>query len=325
MAVTMKDISDANDVIAASEHVSRTPLVCVDRKMFGVSSDVKLYLKMESMQNTGSFKIRGIVNQIHKGPEEIKKGEKSLITMSAGNYGRAFAYMCKELNLKGHVVMPNTAPDNRVELIRSHGLEVELVPSKDIMVCVDKHSIDEGMLFMHPFDDTNLIAGYGSIGLEILEDLPDVDVVLVPCGGGGLVSGISSALKLSEMRPGVRVIAVEPERACTMYLSLKECRPVTKGDAHSIAGGLAPPFAGAITYEIVSKLVDEVVLVSDDEIRECVKVFYKNGLVAEPSGVAGFTALMFGKVGDVSNKKVAVIVSGKNIVPNELDKFLSTS
>ena len=323
MAVTMKDILDANEVLAASKYVSRTPLICIDQKMFKISDEVKLYLKMESMQNGGSFKIRGIVNQIHKGPKEIINGEKALITMSAGNYGRAFAYMCQELKLKGHVVMPETAPSSRVQLIESYGVTVELVPSKDIQITVDRYVAEQGMLFVHPFDDLNLIAGYGSIGIEILEDLKDVDIVLVCCGGGGLLSGIASAIKLSDAGTGVSVIGVEPEGANTMYLSLKEGKPVTKSDAKSIAGGLAPPFAGTNTYQITSKLVDSVVLVTDEELKECVKIFYNNGLVVEPSGVAGFAALKYGKVGDLSGKKVAVIVSGRNVVPSELEKLIS--
>ena len=321
MAVTMKDIVEANKVLAASKYVSRTPLIRIDEKMFKISDEIQLYLKLESMQNGGSFKIRGIVNQIHRGPKDIISGDKALITMSAGNYGRAFAYMCQELKLKGHVVMPETAPPSRVDLIKSYGVTVECVPTRDIQTTVDQYVAEKGMLFVHPFDDLHLIAGYGSIGIEILEDLQDVDVVLVCCGGGGLLSGIASAIKLSEKGAGISIIGVEPEGANTMYLSLKEGRPVTKDDAKSIAGGLAPPFAGANTFEITNKLVDKIVLVTDDELKQCVKIFYDNGLVVEPSGVAGFAALKFGKVGDLSMKKVAVIVSGRNVVPSELEKL----
>ena len=322
MAVTKQEIEEATELLKSSKYVVRTPMIRVDCNAFGIQQNVQLFLKMESMQTAGSFKMRGIINQIEKAPDEVKKGRKTLITMSAGNYGRAFAYMCKELDLTGRVLMPETAPTSRVELIKSYGVKVEQMPSKDLKPSVSRYVREEGMLFLHPFDDLNLIAGYGSIGIEILEDLQQVDLILVCCGGGGLLSGIASAINLTSKGGGTRVIGVEPQEACTMYLSLKEGRPVTKEDAKSIAGGLAPPFAGENTYRITSKFVDDIVLVTDDEIKECVKIFYNNGLVVEPSGVAGFAALKSGKLGDISNKVVVVIVSGRNITPAELGKLV---
>lgn len=315
----LEDIQRAVRIVEASPHVDRTNLLRVNPVRYGVSSSIDLYLKLESQQNMGSFKIRGIVNQMETAPQEVKDGQRTLITMSAGNYGRSFAYMCKEKCLSGKVLMPSTAPKNRVELIQSYGLDVELMPLKDLKPTVNHYVEKEHMLYMHPFDDLNLIAGYTSIGHELYEELNSIDIILVCCGGGGLVSGIAAYAKLTGKGTLTRIIAVEPEGACTMYLSLKEGRPVEKLDAKSIAGGLAPPFAGDNTYRLVREYVEEeVMLVSDEEIKESVRILYENGLVVEPSGAAGLTALRCGRVRDVEGKRIVVIISGSNVSPCEL-------
>ena len=260
----------------------------------------------------------GIVNQMENAPSEVKEGKKTLVTMSAGNYGRSFAYLCKEKELKGKVVMPKTAPGNRVDLIRGHGLEVQLVPSSQIKDTVEQCVEKEGMLFMHPFDDLHLIAGYGSIGYELYQELASIDIIIVCCGGGGLLAGIASYAKLSGKGSGTRLIGVEPEGACTMYLSLKEGRAVEEPEAKSIAGGLSPPYAGSNTYQLVKEFVEEVVLVSDEEIKESLSILYNNGLVVEPSGAAGLTALRSGRIKDIDGKTIVVIISGSNVSPQEL-------
>lgn len=248
----------------------------------------------------------------------MKEGKRTLITMSAGNYGRSFAYMCKEKRLKGKVLMPSTAPPNRVQLIKGFGLDVELMDTSELKKSVNRYINEENMLYMHPFDDLHLIAGYASIGQELYEELDHIDIILVCCGGGGLTSGIASYAKLSGKGSGTRVIGVEPEGACTMYLSLREGRAVEKLDAKSIAGGLAPPFAGRNTYQLVREYVEEVVLVSDQEIKETVRILYDNGLVVEASGAAGLTALRCGKIKDVEGKRIVVIISGSNVTPQEM-------
>ena len=319
--VTRCSIEAAAEVVWSSKCVVRTPLIKVDSGKFGVSPDVQLYLKLEGMQNTGSFKLRGIVNtmaNLSRTDKETSSG--GLVTMSAGNYGRSFAYMCSELGVRAKVVMPLTAPQNRVDIIRSYGVDVEKLPSSEMMARVDRCVAEEGMEFMHPFDDPRLIAGHGSLGLEILEDLPDVDVVVVCCGGGGLLAGIAAALKLSGNE--AKIFGVEPEGACTMYLSLKEGGAVSKPDAKSIAGGLAPPFAGKLTYSIVKQHVEKVVLVTDSEIIDAVRTLYQNGIVAEPSGAAALAALRCNKIGDVAGKKVVLTISGSNVSPVELSELL---
>lgn len=318
--ITFANIKRAVEVLSKSKHVTRTPLIRVDSRRFSIAEDVELYLKMEGMQNTGSFKIRGVVNVMERAPS--KEAGIEFVTMSAGNFGRSFAYMCRELGLTGRVLMPITAPDNREHLIRSFGLEVERMPTSELQSTVDLYVAERGMVFMHPFDDLQLIAGYASIGLEIVEDLPDVDVVLVCCGGGGLLAGTAAGIKISGLGENVRVLGVEPEGASTMYLSLQAGEPLTKGDVKSIAAGLAPPYVGKKTFKIVSQLVEGVVLVSEEEIKEGVRILYENGLVVEPSGAAAFAALRSGKVTGISGKKVALTISGSNVSPAELVDLL---
>lgn len=313
------DIERAIKLLSESKHVIRTPLLHVDSRRFGISEDVELYLKMEGMQNTGSFKIRGVVNAM----EHAKKVGTELVTMSAGNFGRSFAYMCHELGLRGRVLMPVTAPDNRESLIRRFGLEVERMPTSELQPTVDRYVAEKGMEFIHPFDDPLLIAGYASIGLEIVQDVKDVDIVLVCCGGGGLLAGTAAGIKWSGLHENVRVLGVEPEDANTMYLSLQAGEPLTKGNVKSIAAGLSPPYVGKNTFKIVSQLVERVILVSEDEIKEGVKILYDNGLVVEPSGAAAFAALHSGKVEGVGGKKVALTISGSNVSPAELVHLLA--
>ena len=319
LPVDFESIQKAAEVIKKSRYVTRTPLVRIDPQRFGLPDGLgEVYLKLEGMQNAGSFKIRGITNQIENSPGEILHGDRHLVTMSAGNYGRSFAYMCNELKVKGRVLMPSTAPKNRAELIRNYGVDVEMLPTSELQPTVDKYVAEQEMVFFHPFDDPHMIAGNATMGVEILEDLSEIDIVLVCCGGGGLFSGVAAAIKLSGRGENTRVVGVEPVGACTMHLSLKEGRPLCKGDVKSIAAGLAPPYAGTNTYNIISKLADGVVLVSDDEIRKGVKVLYENGLVVEPSGAAAFAALKFEKISGVKGKRVVVTISGSNVSPQEM-------
>ena len=321
--LSLEDLENAIRTTKASKYVIRTPLIRVNPRRFGVQEDVELYFKMEGMQNMGSFKIRGIVNQMERAPPDVRDGSRTLVTMSAGNYGRSFAYMCHELGVKGLVLMPLTAPANRVKTIRGYGPRVEQMPTQDLQATVDRYVAEEGMIFMHSFDDPTLIAGYAGVAEEAFEDLEGgIDVFAVCCGGGGLLSGVAAMAKLSGYGSNTRIIGVEPEGACTMYLSLKEGRPVTKGDAKSVASGLAPPYAGKNAYELVKKYAEGVVLVTESEIRECVKLMYENGLVVEPSGAAALAAVRYGKITDIGGKRVVITVSGSNVSPLELTDLL---
>ena len=317
--VSLEDIEKAKDVINSSRHVNRTPLVKMPTSLV---PGVCLYAKLENMQIVGSFKIRGVVNMVENAPAEVLSGNRTLISMSAGNFGRAMAYICQKKKLKGKIIMPSTVPKCRIGIIEGYGCEVELCPSAELQAAVERHVKDQGMTFLHPFDDLTLIAGYGSIGMEILEDCPSPDFIVVCCGGGGLVSGISAAVRLSGQSPATKIIAVEPVTANTMYLSLQEGHAVKNGAAKSVAAGLAPPFVGENTYAHVKKFVDDVVLVTDEEMIESVSILYHSGLVVEPSGTAAFTAVRCGKIAGIEGKKVVVVLTGSNVSPEELTRLV---
>lgn len=240
--------------------------------------------------------------------------------MSAGNYGRAFAQALNERKLKGVVCMPENAPENRAQLIKGYGIAVERMPTADLMTAVNRHVSEEGMIFLHPFDDLKLILGYASCGLEIMEDVPNVDIVLVCCGGGGLVSGIAAAIKLSG-KTDCQVIAVEPKAAPSLYESRIDGKPATIQPKPTVAAGLAPPFTGKICFEFAKQFVDNVILVDDEEIIRAVQTLYSIGLVVEPSGAAGVAAVLAGHI-DMSGKSVVIVVTGGNVSPKELDKWI---
>ncbi|TRY63214.1 hypothetical protein TCAL_10331, partial [Tigriopus californicus] len=272
-----------------------------------VPEKIDLFGKLENVQNTGSFKIRGVANQLRG----LNKGDDNhLVTMSAGNYGRTFATACKAYGFNGTVIMPESAPDNRAELMTSLGITVERLPTSQLMRGVSEHE-GKGSKFLHPFDDLDLIAGYGSLGLEILEDVPDADIVLVCCGGGGLLAGVATSIKLFSKNTDVKVYGVEPEIANGMFLSIKRNSPAQIPSAKSIASGLAPPFAGSNAFAHVKKYCDGVLLVSDLEIKQTVCTLFESKLVVEPSGSAALAAVLCGKLQklepDLAGKKVVAI------------------
>uniref|UniRef100_UPI00398F63AF L-threonine dehydratase catabolic TdcB isoform X2 n=1 Tax=Pristiophorus japonicus TaxID=55135 RepID=UPI00398F63AF len=230
-------LQEAKETVKRSTlQIIKTPLIHLPHGAIPIEINCNLYMKLENMQTTGSFKIRGVANQFSR------RESGPFITMSAGNYGKAFAYASKHFGHQAKVLMADTAPASRTAIIASYGVEVEQMPSKSLLPTVEQFVKDQNMIFMHPFDDIDLIAGHGSIGLEILEEIPNPDVVVVCCGGGGLLAGVAAAIKLSGCTT-TSVYGVEPKEACTMYRSFSENKPVFM-DAKSIAIGLAPPFAG---------------------------------------------------------------------------------
>ncbi|XP_033124860.1 serine racemase-like isoform X2 [Anneissia japonica] len=314
--ITKEDLKIAYDVVQQSFLCVRTPTIHHCQQAFGIEATIDLHLKLESSQTTGSFKVRGLANQLANLPQAVSKGECHVITMSAGNYGKALSYAANKLGIPVTVVMPETAPDNRAILMRGYGSKVERVDVSELQSKVDELVAEKGMHFCHPFDDLHLIAGHGSLGLEILEDLPSPDIVLVCCGGGGLLAGTAAAIKLH--CKSCRVYGVEPETACAMYQSREKGVAVTDHNCHSIAAGLSPPYAGKICFAHITKFVDEMLLVTDSEIISAVKHLYNAGLKVEPSGAAAFAALMHHRVPDVSGKKVVVVITGGNVSPAEL-------
>ncbi|XP_065838613.1 L-threonine ammonia-lyase-like [Oscarella lobularis] len=320
VSVSTKSLQRARVVVDESPFTVRTPLArAVEDRLDPTLKrrNIELHLKLESMQRSGSFKMRGLANQLAHVPPSVLDGSRKLVTMSAGNYGRAFAQALRANRLQGVVCMPENAPISRAELIKSFGLDVERMPATELMTAVNRHVEEDGMTLLHPFDDVHLMLGYGSCGYEILEDVPDADVVVVCCGGGGLVSGIAAAIKLSGGEK-CRIFAVEPEAAPSMYLSCKEGKAVSITPKKTIAAGLAPPFAGKNCFEFVKRFVEDVVLVTDEQIQHAVQVLFGAGLVAEPSGAAAVAAILSGKIPNIDNCKVVAVVTGGNVTPKEL-------
>ncbi|XP_068758722.1 L-threonine ammonia-lyase-like [Montipora capricornis] len=321
--ISLEDVDKAIETIKQSPMVYRTPLLKNVGGMFGFADRFKLHLKLENMQNTGSFKVRGVVNQVAHLPVDVIKNGTSLVSMSAGNYGKALAFASKKLNLPATLCMPETAPSNKAKLIESLGVKVERMPKSDIIVAVDRHVAQEGMQFLHPFDDLNLIAGMASVAVEILDEIPEPDVVIACCGGGGLLAGVAAGIKLKGHK-STKIYGVEPEGAPTMYLSKQQGHAVSIMSTKSIASGLAPPTAGKITFRHVQDFVEDIILVTEEELKRAVETFFHTGLVVEASGAAAFAALQSNKIPDLSpESKVVVIVTGGNITPKELCDIIS--
>lgn len=268
-----------------------------------------VYIKPENLQNTGSFKIRGAYNKISK----LSKDERAsgLIASSAGNHAQGVAYAANKLGVKATIVMPEGTPLIKVEATRGYGSEVVLYGDcyDDAYKEAMRLGEENGYIFIHPFNDRDVIEGQGTIGYEILEDLPDVDCILVPVGGGGLISGVALAAK--ELNPDIKIIGVEPEGAKTLRISLEKGCVTCLDKVSTIADGVAVKEAGDLTFEIVRNLVDDIIVVSDFEIMEAFLILLdKHKLVGENAGVlslAGAKKLGF------KDKKVVSIISGGNI------------
>jgi len=259
---------------------------------------------------------------MHHLPAEAQN--KGMVTMSAGNFGRTFAFAAQQRGISARVYMPLDVPTDRVEVVRSFGAQVELAPRTELQHKVDQAVREEGLYFAHPFDDPLLFAGYASIGLEIVADLPDVDVVFVGVGGGGLISGIATALK--RHREGIRVIGVEPSGAAAMHLSLQKGHVVTLDKITTFVNGLAPPYAGKNALRYVQRFVDQVVLVEDEEVKHTMSLlFHRYKLVVEAAGAAALAALLYNKVSGLEGKKVCCLISGGNISISELSKVLQST
>ena len=322
MSTTLESLLDAQRVLGNFPDVVRTPVVELEMPHLSPSPQ-KIALKLESLQTTGSFKIRGMRHKIAKSSAETL-ATKGIVTMSAGNAGKAVSYLASKIGCSAHIYMPDTAPEERKRVMEDLGATVVPTPGPQLLAKVEEHVNSTGAIFVHPFDDVDIIRGHASCGLEILEDVPDVDVVVVCCGGGGLLAGVASAIKL-KAGPSTRVIGVEPEGANSMWLSVKAgeaqwCKD--GGKTSTIAHGLAPPFAGASCYDHVQRFVDEIVLVSDDEMRRATAALFASGIVAEISGAAALAAVMAGKCGDIAGKTVCCTVSGRNIGIEELREEL---
>jgi len=274
-------------------------------------SGTELYLKTENLQITGSFKIRGSYYKMSRLSEEERK--RGVVACSAGNHAQGVALAASKNGIKSVICLPDGAPLSKIEATKSYGAEVCLVEGvyddayKRALELRDK----EGYTFIHPFNDEDVIAGQGTIALEIVDQLPDVDAIIVPIGGGGLISGIAFTIK--SMNPKVKVYGVQASGAASMLNSIRDAKIEELSSVSTIADGIAVKRPGDLTYEICSKYVDEIVTVSDDEISAAIlALMEQHKLVTEGAGAVAVAACMFGKL-DLEGKKVVCLLSGGNI------------
>jgi len=297
--------------IKAKEKLSKVLLEThlIYSPIFSKESGNKVFIKPENLQKTGSFKIRGAYNKISNLTDAEKK--RGVIASSAGNHAQGVAYGAKESGIKAVIVMPKYTPLIKVEATRQYGAEVILAGEEydDAYNYARELQEKEGYVFIHPFNDEDVIEGQGTIALEVLDELPDADILLVPVGGGGIVSGIAAAAKLKN--PRVKIIGVEPEGAASALAALKADHPVPLDEVATIADGTAVRQIGETTLEYIKQYVDEIITVSDYELMEAFLLLVeKHKLVAENSGILPLAGL---KKLECRDKKVVAIVSGGNI------------
>ncbi len=308
LAITVQDVQAAYARIRGSIYRSPASYSAALSALTGQS----VFLKLDNLQRTGAFKERGALNKILTlRPEETSRG---VIAASAGNHAQAVAFHAAAHGLKVRIVMPETTPLNKVSRTAGFGAEVLLHGANydeayaEALLLSEQH----GLTFLHPFDDAAVIAGQGSIGLELLEQVPHLDAVVVPIGGGGLIGGVGCALK--ELQPSVRVIGVQTERLPSMLRALEQGGPVTLASEATIADGIAVRRAGTLTYPLVERYVDEIVTVEEEEIAQAILVLLESEkTLAEGAGAIALAALLQAKTSLTGGERTAVLVCGGNI------------
>jgi threonine dehydratase len=316
--VTIDDIRQARARIANVAY--RTPLV----RFAAADGDGELYLKLESLQPIGSFKLRGAYNKIAQlSAEERSRG---VITYSSGNHAQGVAYAARALGVQATVVMPRSAPQIKIDSTRGMGAELVFVgpASSERQAKAEEIARERGLTIVPPYNDERIIAGAGTTGLEIAEQLPDVELVLAPVGGGGLISGVASAIKLSGTK--AKVVGVEPALANDAQQSFRAGKIVEitpEQASRTVADGLRTQHVGPINFEHIRQHVDDVVSVSEDEIREATRRLVLGGhIVAEPSGAVTTAAYLFHREQLPKSSKTAAVVSGGNIDPAILAEWV---
>ena len=297
--------------IKAKEKLSKVLLEThlIYSPIFSKESGNKVFIKPENLQKTGSFKIRGAYNKISNLTDAEKK--RGVIASSAGNHAQGVAYGAKESGIKAVIVMPKSTPLIKVESTKQYGAEVILHGDvyDDAYKKAKELEEKEGYVFVHPFNDEDVLDGQGTIALEILEELPETDIILVPIGGGGLISGIACAAKI--LKPEIKIIGVEPEGAASAYEAIKKNKVVELKEANTIADGTAVKKIGDLNFEYIKKYVDEIITVSDYELMEAFLLLVeKHKIIAENSGILSVAATK--KIKE-KNKKVVSVISGGNI------------
>jgi threonine dehydratase len=316
--IPLADIRTAAERLAGKIH--RTPVL--GSRMLGEPLGTRLLLKCECFQKTGSFKPRGALNKVLSLPDSERA--RGLVTVSAGNHAQAVAWAARTVGTPCVVVMPEGAPRSKLEAVRGYGAEVVLHPDRTTLF--DRlHEVERerGLTFIHPFDDPVVLAGAGTVGLEIVEQVPDVELVVVPVGGGGLMGGVTSAVK--GLRPNTRVVAVELEAGPGLGPALAAGKPVpAPRPAGTLADGMTPPFVGALPLEIARHL-DAIVTVTESEIVDALQlIFTRAKLYVEGSGAAATAALLAGKVKALAAGATVAIASGGNVDPERLAGVFGT-
>ena len=304
-AYILKEVARRTDLIYAPE----------------LSHDTQLYLKTENLQVTGSFKVRGAYYKISQLNEEQKKA--GIIACSAGNHAQGVALAATKMGIRSTVCMPDGAPLSKVEATRRLGAEICLVKGAydDAYAKALEIQQETGATLIHPFDDEQVVAGQGTIGLEVLEQLPDAEAVIVPIGGGGLISGVAFAIK--SLNPNIKVYGVQADNAPSMAHSRKEGKQITLNTAATFADGIAVKHPGDLTFALTQQYVDDVVTVSEDEIAAAIlTLMEKQKLVAEGAGAVSVAAALFHKV-PIQGKKTVCILSGGNIDVNILSRVIT--
>ena len=312
--VTLDDIKQAQSLLR--NVAVRTPVL----EWTGATAKRKLFLKLENLQPIGAFKLRGAYNKISSFSEEERR--RGVVSYSSGNHGQGVAYAARALGVKAVIVMPGNAPKNKLLATASLGAEVVTVGagSEERRIRAEQLAAEHGYVIVPPYNDEKIIAGQGTVGLEILEDLPGVETVLAPVGGGGLISGISAAVKLSN--PKIRVIGVEPELAGDARASLKAGH-IVSFDAdqvtQTVADGLRTQSIGEANFKHIRAYVDDIVSVKEEEIREATRALSANPkTLAEPSGAVGVAAFMFHSAELPRTTTNVAVISGGNIDPQLL-------
>lgn len=301
----LQDFTDAREnlqKVLLPTHLIYSPI-------FSEESGNKIFIKPENLQKTGAFKIRGAYNKIRKLSEEEKR--RGVIASSAGNHAQGVAYAARELGIKAVIVMPKTTPLIKVEFTKKYGAEVILYGDvyDDAYQKAKELEAQEGYVFVHPFNDADVLEGQGTIALEILEELPQTEVIVVPIGGGGLISGIACAAK--QLKPDIKIIGVEPSGAASATEALKKNKIITLPEANTIADGTAVKRIGELNFQYIKEYVDEVVTVDDYELTEAFLLLVeKHKIIAENSGILPMAALK--KLTD-RGKHIVPVVSGGNI------------
>ena len=319
--ITLQDLYLARARIASG--IRRTPLVA--SQSLSALGPASISLKLETLQATGAFKLRGATNFLRAcGDEERARG---VVTVSTGNHGRAVAHAARRIGARAVICMSSLVPRNKLEAIRALGAEVRIIGCSQDEAEVEAQRLvaDEGLTLVHPFDEPLVIAGQGTIGIEILEDRPEVDTVIVALSGGGLISGIALALKAAN--PQARVVGVTMEQGAAMYESVRAGCPVEVEEAASLADSLGGGIGleNRYTFELTRSLVDDYVLVSESELARAMRHLYRNErVIAEGGGAVSVAAVLAGKVPDLSGNVVCV-VSGGNVDMTAFTRIVAES